>query len=152
MQVEDAGDFLETHRASILGIAAADYPAEVVERWALPVTKTRIQEFLDNPDEEVRVVAELDGVIVGMGAVVVRENQLRACYVRPEGARQGVGTRIVRELERIARQHGIERFFLVSTTTAERFYNRLGYRSDKRIQHISSTGVVMDAIEMSKEL
>ena len=98
------------------------------------------------------MVAELDGEMVGIGVVVLELNQLRACYVAPEGVRKGVGTQIVLKLKRIARENGVRLFNLVSSITAERFYRALGYSSDKKVQHVLSTGVAMDAIQMSKKL
>jgi putative acetyltransferase len=72
--------------------------------------------------------------------------------VAPKGLRQGVGTAIVRRLETIAREHGVDRLELHATTTAEPFYQHLGYVSEERMTHRSSTGVEMDAVFMTKEL
>lgn len=152
MKSNEARAFLETHRASVRGVASADYPSEVIDAWAPPVTDEAVAAFLGNPDDEVCVVAELDGEFVGIGSVVPRLKQLRACYVAPKGIRKGVGTRIVRELERIARESGVRRLESVSTVTAEPFYRNLGYVMGRRIRHVTSTGVAMDAIEMSREL
>lgn len=124
----------------------------MIDGWAPPITNETVAAFLENPDCEICVVAELDGEIVGIGSVVPHLSQPRACYVSPKGARKGVGTRIVRELERIARQNGVMRLESVSTITAEPFYRSLGYTMGRKVQHITSGGVVMDAIEMSKEL
>jgi hypothetical protein len=40
----------------------------------------------------------------------------------------------------------------VSTVTAVPFYRSLGYNMGEKVQHSTSTGVTMDAMEMSKEL
>jgi putative acetyltransferase len=123
MEGDDARAFLEMHRSSVHGVACVDYPPEVIEAWSPPVTDERISAFLENPDKEVRFVADLDGEIVGIGAVVLESNELRACYVAPGGVRKGVGTQIVQELERVARANGVRSFNLVSSVTAEPFYN-----------------------------
>jgi len=100
---EDARAFLEVHHAAVRGIAAKDYPPEVIEDWApIPVTEKSIERFLTNPDDEVRLVAEIDGKIVGVGALILAKCEFRACYVAPEAARSGVGSALVREIERIA--------------------------------------------------
>jgi putative acetyltransferase len=53
MHAEHARSFLEVHRAAVRGIAAKDYPTEVIEEWApLPVTEPSIERFLSNPDDE----------------------------------------------------------------------------------------------------
>ncbi|HZZ34935.1 MAG TPA: hypothetical protein VFE03_04360, partial [Caulobacteraceae bacterium] len=80
MDAQDARTFLEVHRAAIREIAASDYPAEVIEAWApLPITQEDIEHFLANYDSEVRLVAEIDGEIVGLGAIVLQSSELRAC-------------------------------------------------------------------------
>jgi len=94
----DARACLEVHHAAVRGIAAKDYPTEVVEDWApMPVTEKSIERFLINSDGELRLVAEIDGRIVGVGALVLANCEFRACYVAPEAARRGVGSALVRE-------------------------------------------------------
>ena len=87
---DDALAFLQVHHAAVRGIAAKDYPPEVVEDWApMPITNQSIERFLTNPDGELRLVAEIDGRIVGIGALVLAKSELRACYVAPQAARDG---------------------------------------------------------------
>src|SRR5213593_1228877 len=107
MRPEEARRFLEIHHAAVRCIAAKDYSASVVEAWARPITDQLIERFLANRDQEVRLVAEIDGQPVGIGAVVVSNSELRACYVAPSAARRGVGSALVAEIERIAREHGL---------------------------------------------
>ncbi len=108
MRDEEARSFLEIHRAAVRGLAAEDYPSSVINTWApLPVTDTAIAFFRVNHDSEIRLIAELDGALVGIGALVLAESELRACYVVPAVARSGVGSALVAEIERIARHHGL---------------------------------------------
>jgi putative acetyltransferase len=119
----DARACLEVHHAAVRGIAAKDYPTEVVEDWApMPVTEKSIERFLINSDGELRLVAEIDGRIVGVGALVLANCEFRACYVAPEAARRGVGSALVREIERIARDNGLAYLQVDSSVTAEAFY------------------------------
>jgi len=98
------------------------------------------------------LIAEVGGEAVGIGALVVANSELRACYVLPSAARRGVGAALVNEIERIAREHGIRELHLESSVTAERFYAALGYRVAKRGQRAIAPGVKMAAITMLKEL
>jgi putative acetyltransferase len=152
MRAEDARAFLEVHRAAIREIAVADYPADVIEAWAPLVTEDDVGRLLANRDGEVRLVAEIEGQIVGLGAIVPANCELRACYVAPGAARQGVGTAIVRELERIAREHGLTVLELDSSLTAEPLYRSLGYVSQGRITHRLASGQPMASVKMRKEL
>ena len=71
-------------------------------------------------------MAEIDGEPVGIGAIVVSNSELRACYVAPSAARRGVGSAIVGRIEQIAREHRLNYLELESSTTAEPFYSAFG--------------------------
>src|SRR2546425_9331811 len=96
MRLDEARAFLEVHHAAILGIAATDYPDTVIAAWAAPISDAMIQRFLENRDNETRIVAEVGGQIVGIGALVISNAELRACYVAPDVARTGIGTALVK--------------------------------------------------------
>jgi putative acetyltransferase len=97
-------------------------------------------------------VAEIDGEPVGIGAMVVSNSELRACYVAPSAARRGVGSALVADIERIAREHGLDHLQLESSITAEPFYSALGYQVEGRGEHLLSSGVPMAAVKMRKRL
>lgn len=149
---DDAEAFFRVHHAAVRGIAAKDYPPEVIENWAPRIDDAALAKFLANPDGEHRVIAETSGTAVGIGSIVVAKCELRACYVAPDAARQGVGSEIVRQLEELARQHNLPFLQLVSSITAEAFYESLGYLSLGRDQHTLSSGVPMACVKMRKEL
>jgi putative acetyltransferase len=91
MRSEEARRLLEIHRESVRGIAAEDYAASVIDAWApLPITDEIVERFLSNRDDEIRLMAEIDGQPVGIGALVLSHSELRACYVVPSAARRGV--------------------------------------------------------------
>ena len=94
---------------------------------------------------------EIDGESVGIGAIVVSKSELRACYVAPHAARRGVGTALVAEIERLAREHHLDHLQLESSTTAEPF-SALGYQVERRGEHRLSSGVSMAAVKMRKPL
>lgn len=154
MRDDEARTFLEIHGRSVRGLAAQHYPAGVIEAWAgpVPVTDKGIQHFLVNPDHEIRLLAELDGKLVGLGALVVDNAELRACYVAPEAARRGVGSALVREMERIARDRGLTHLELHASVNAEPFYAALGYEALEREEHSLRSGYRMEALKMRKTL
>ena len=149
MRPTEAATFFQIHSRSVRGLAAEHYPSAVIEAWTGPLNKER---FLANPDKEIRLIADLDGEPVGFGALVLDPAELRACYVVPEAARHGVGTALVRELERIALQNGVTRLDLLSSLNAEPFYAALGYEATEATNHVLGSGQVMAAVKMSKIL
>jgi putative acetyltransferase len=152
MRHEDARLFLEIHHAAVRGIAAKDYTPAVVEVWARPITDQVIERLLANRDEEVRLIAEVDGKPLGIGAIVVSNSELRACYVAPSAARRGVGTALAAKIEEIAREHRLDHLELESSITAEPFYSALGYQVESRGELYLSPDVPMAAVKMRKRL
>ena len=153
MQSSDALAFLEVHHAAVRGIAAKDYLLEVIEDWApMPITEESIAGFLRNPDDEIRLVAEMDGKMLGVGALIIANCELRACYVTPEAVRRGVGSALVYEIERIARSKGLSYLQLDSSVTAEAFYASRGYSVCGRGEHTLRSGRQMACVKMEKVL
>lgn len=152
MRSDDARRFLEIHHAAVRGIAARDYPPAVIDAWAPRITEQALERFLANRDREIRLMADLGGESVGIGALVVSHAELRACYVAPTAARRGVGSALVAEIERVAHHHGLSHLTLESSTTAEGFYRQLGYEVESRGHLLIAPGVPMAAVKMRKQL
>ena len=89
--------YLEIHERAIRGLAGSHYSQGAIEGWVVPPTDENVRRLGSNADREIRLVAELDGRPVGIGALVLETAELRAVYVAPEGARQGCGTALVQE-------------------------------------------------------
>jgi putative acetyltransferase len=127
----DARAFLEVHHAAVRGTAAVDYPLAVIESWApMPVTEEATDRVRANRDNECRLIAEIDGQVVGIGALVVESSELRACYVAPAAGRRGVGSALVHEIERAARERGLSVLELDSSITAQSQAWLRGARTD----------------------
>lgn len=152
MRPDEAFTFLAMHERSVRGLAARYYPPDVIERWAASPTEERVLAVLKNPDDETRLIAELDGEPVGLGTLVIAKSELRACYVVPEAARKGVGSAIVREIERLAENHGVTALELESSINAESFYAALGYAVIERHDLALRSGITMQAVKMRKAI
>jgi ribosomal protein S18 acetylase RimI-like enzyme len=72
--------------------------------------------------------------------------------VAPAAARRGVGTAIVTEIERIAREHHLDHLRLDASVTAEPFYSALGYEVESRHDFFLRAGLPMAAVQMRKRL
>jgi predicted GNAT family N-acyltransferase len=58
-----------------------------------------------------------------------RVGKLERVAVLPERRGEGLGTRLTREAERVAREEGFDRLRLAAQTHATGFYDRLGYEA-----------------------
>ncbi|MDZ8084378.1 MAG: GNAT family N-acetyltransferase [Nostoc sp. DedQUE12b] len=150
----DAESVLKVHRAAIHGTASSCYPKEIIQDWASPITPSKIKAFADNTviGEETRILAEINSQIVGFGAIVVSNSELRAVYVSPSFGRSGVGTAILQELERLARERGLSELHLNASLNAEPFYQVNGYINEGFEEHILRSGRKMPSVRMRKKL
>jgi putative acetyltransferase len=153
MRPADARAFLEVHHRAVRELAAADYPLDVIEAWApLPITPEHVDFVRSTADREYRMVAELDGEVVGIGCLVPKNDELRACYVAPWPTRKGVGSAILREIERVARDQGVVTLRADSSLTAEPFYRVNGYEICESSDHVLNNGVRMACVRIRKSL
>ncbi|MBY5413508.1 GNAT family N-acetyltransferase [Rhizobium leguminosarum] len=153
MSADDAKAFLEVHRAAVHGTAAQDYPQAVIAAWApLPIGDELVQQVRANRDDELRFVAEIGGQIVGIGSLVAKNAEVRACYVVPTASRKGVGSALLREIERVATRLGLSSLQLDSSITAEPFYAANGYKVRQRGEHMLGSGVPMACVKMYKTI
>ena len=83
---------------------------------------------------------------------MLAESELRAVYVLPESARRGCGSALVREIERIARDNGLDRLTLHASLNAERFYADLGYGVLERTEVALPNAHRIAVVRMGKDL
>jgi putative acetyltransferase len=150
---EDARGILEAHYSAVHQTAAKDYTAEILKVWSTPITTERIDQYLRNAlPNETTVVAEVGGRIAGFGVIVESFNELRAVYVAAEFGNQGVGSALLRELERLAKERGCPALQMDSSLTAAPFYLRHGYEELGHADHTLSGGEKMACVRMRKML
>ncbi len=155
--------------ASIRGLAARHYSAQQVESSLVHLFGVDTQMIADGT----YFVVEADGQIVGAGgwsrrwtpyggdqAAALRDASLRdpaqdaaairAFYVHPAWARQGIGRLLLDASEAAARQAGYTRFELVSTLSGQALYTGAGYRAAEPLRIALPDGVVLDGTRMVK--
>jgi putative acetyltransferase len=152
LRADELRTHLEIVNSAILGLAVTHYPPETINAWIVPVTDETLCDLTSNTDHEMRLVAELDGTVVAIGAVILERSELRACYVAPHAVRRGCGSALVQEMERIAREHGLTRLELAASLNAEPFYAAHGYHVRERSEVTLRNGHRMAAVWMTKSL
>lgn len=134
----------DAHVASIRGICARTYPADVIDAWAgdrspatIPLATRRY------------VVAEDAAGIAGFGAA--DPGEVGAIFVHPRRAGRGVGTRILSRLERMLREAGTTEARLASSLNAVGFYERHGWTRGESSTHARG-GRDIACVRMTKRL
>jgi putative acetyltransferase len=152
LRADEGRIYLEIVNSAIRGLAVSHYPPDAIEGWVVSVTDETVRDLMLNLDHEVRLVAELDGRPVGIGALILERAELRACYVSPQAARRGCGSALVREIERLIRENGLARLELAASINAEAFYAAHGYEVRERSDVVLGNGHRMSAVWMGKNL
>jgi GNAT superfamily N-acetyltransferase len=131
-------------RAAAIGDASD--VARLLEALGYPCSRDeaaeRIAIVLGDPRQHL-LLAEIDGQACGLVALDVRYSLVRgadqaritALVVAPGCSRQGIGRRLLREVEAISRRAGAARIEVTSNTRrqdAHAFYHRCGYGDGSR--------------------
>ncbi len=152
LRADEGRIYLEIVNSAIRGLAVSHYPPDAIEGWVVPVTDESVRDLMVNADHETRLIAEVDGAPVGIGALILERSELRACYVSPQAARRGCGSALVCEIERLARKNGLARLELAASLNAEAFYAAHGYEVRERSEIVLRNGHRMAAVWMHKNL
>ena len=81
------------------------------------------------------MVCEVDGIPVGVGRVHFVDDvtaQIRSMAVEEEWRGKGIGSIVIRELEKIAIEKGAKKIILHARDNAVKFYERNGYKVVKQ--------------------
>ncbi len=95
------------------------------------------------------VVAEAEGRIIGFGGMDVRDaEQVKWLYLLPQHQGAGLGSEILRRLESIGWEAGLDSLRVHSAPGAVNFYLRHGYRL---VETAAQMGHDHEGVEMMKE-
>ncbi len=145
----DAEGIAEAHVRSIRELCGPSYEASQIEAWA---SGKRPEIYLEAIAQKPFFVAVLDGSIVGFSQLYPETADVRAIYVRPDCARQGVGRQLLHAVEASARTHALTRLKVQATINAVPFYQAQGYVLDGFTTFMLKIGTALPCANMHKEL
>ena len=109
-------------------------------RWKVlraPHNQPRITEEDDAGNKDYPImVCEIDGIPIGVGRahfITDNEAQIRSISVEEEWSGKGIGTIVLKELEKIVTAKGAKRIIIHARNNAVEFYKKNGYKACKRI-------------------
>ncbi|MFB6233777.1 MAG: N-acetyltransferase family protein [Halopenitus sp.] len=161
---EDGEAVRAVHYESILGLGRSSYSTEQAEAWAAGCATADYRATIESA-ERYCIVAQEDRGVVGFGTLALEapdeydppvDGEVRAVYVHPAVARDGVGTALYEDLETTARKKGYRTLGLTASRNAVPFYEARGYErvreTDNEFSGHESTGVSGTVLQMRKEL
>jgi putative acetyltransferase len=146
-RLEEAAAIARVMRAAVLG-QRGRYPARTVEAWSrLPALYHR---WAMTAGGERYLVAVRAGRLLGYAAW--RGGELTALFVRPEAAGHGLGARLLRRLEAVARAGGAHRLTMVAARAVVPFYLAKGWRLGRRTRSALPGGGALPAVRLWQDL
>lgn len=143
---EDCDGILAAHTEAIRQLCKAEYSQSQLAAWSNRLTPAG---YLPAMAKNIFLVAEVDRAIAGFAEFAPSRGEIVAIYVHPKHARQGVGTRLFRELEHIASDSGrVPALHLSSSLSAVQFYERFGFVAGALSSHRLGNGAEIPCVPM----
>jgi GNAT superfamily N-acetyltransferase len=125
------------------------YDAKLLENWAsTPMPPL----FGATIAREVFIVAESTAGIVGFAGLMAESGEIDAVFVSPDFAGQGLGARMLGQLEGLAIGLGIRAVTLKASLNSVGFYLGAGYTARESGWHVTDSGLRLACVHMEKSL
>ena len=147
--VADRTAVCAVHRASALALGRSHYSPDELDAWVAHLVPDLYTEAIAAGE---LIVAEIDGVVVGVAQLDRGKEVIELLYVLPERAGQGVGTLLLQALEAGARSSGLRALRLDASLNSVGFYERHEYRTEGAGLHRTRAGREVRCVHMRKEL
>lgn len=138
-KIDDAAAISSLILRALHEVNMRDYgPALIAEQsknWTVDGVVAKMQ-------NRITYVAVDDSDIVGTAGF--DGQQVRTVFVRPNRHKVGVGSLLMRTVETLALERGLERLSLLSSITAQGFYARLGYSPVRDVFHGAERTILME--------
>lgn len=125
------------------------YPEEVRELFKKENT---VEQVMDRSEQNYVLVAvdpEDQDMIVGTGSLL--DNKIFGVYVKPEYQGNGLGTRLMEQLEDRAVGNDVKKLVLSASISSKDFYKKIGYKGEPKINKLED-GKEYIVYEMEKNI
>lgn len=166
--LEDVPQLNELIALSVRGLSIEYYTTNQIESAMKYIFGVDTQLIVDST----YYIAEIDGILVGCGGWSKRNTlyggdqhkeiedpllnpeydaaRIRAFFVHPDYARQGIGRHIINVCETAAINQGFKSFELGATLPGVPLYEVVGYKAIERIEQPMPDGEVLGIVRMRK--
>lgn len=129
-KLSDAVSLARLHRGTIRSINKKDYSQKEIAAWS---GRTSAKRFRNLAKLNARYVALRNNKIVGFGDY--KNNELMGLYIHKNFIEKGIGTQLLKEIEREVYADGKRTLTCISTITARSFYEKNGFKTMKKTVH-----------------
>ncbi|MEH1864812.1 MAG: GNAT family N-acetyltransferase [Nostoc sp.] len=147
VEPQDRNQIFDIQRDAIQRLCSQDYNPEQIQGL---LNDKQLNDLEGKDTKDIVFVAEIGEKIVGFSAY--SKYWVSAIYVHPQYVRQGIGTELLKAMERKALSENINTLAVCASITAKPFYEASGYQEFGETYIISSTGIYIPCIRMQKWL
>lgn len=144
----DIHDICRIFRSAVRGLAREHYTPEQIDIWAARLSPDSVR---DGVTIGCVYIAEVDGVTAGFGRIDLHSAEIAMLFVAPSYSRKGVGAALLKHMEQIAIDKGLDSLRLRASLNAFPFYKSMGYVEVEKVTH-TIDNVDFNCINMRKNL
>lgn len=145
---EDAWVAFEIRRLAIRHQCIGAYSEQQMLDW----TKGSAQDGYDTLMQKHFYLGYVEGEPVATGMLDLEHREIGAIFIHPDFIQRGLGKRMLRFLEALARDLGVAGVCLDATLNAADFYRRCGYVGEGSAVYQSPSGLQLACVPMLKKL
>jgi len=147
-RLEDSRKIVNLKKKTFKEINSKDYSKKVVEEY---VKKQTVSKISNSIKKHFVFVIEDNGKILGV--IGLKDDGIvGSLYVRSDQIGKGYGKKLMNYIENLAKKKDIKKIVLHPTRTAEVFYEKLGYKTKKKLDRWKIGGETIQVKEMWKNL
>ena len=147
--IQDADAIAHVRMAAIRAIAVGHYSEQQIRAWQ---GDGSAHSFEAPIADKIVLVDEVESELCGFAQLDLAAASVERVYVAPLHARRGTGTRLLRQLELIAREHEVARLAVDATMNAVPFYRNAGYVALEICEHQLQPDILFRCVAMVKVL
>lgn len=129
-KLSDAVSLARLHRGTIRSVNSKDYSPPEIAAWS---GRTSAKRFRNLGKLNDRFVALEKRKIVGFGDY--KDAEVMGLYIHKKHTGKGIGTKLLKKIEREVYARGKRTLKCISTVTARSFYEKNGFRLVKKAIH-----------------
>lgn len=136
---DDAADISAVILRALRETNAKDYTDEIIAKIERSFSPDAVRQLIA---QRTVLVANIGNRVVGTASL--DGNVVRTVFVAPDVQARGIGTRLMAEIERTARERSVASLSVFSSITAETFYACLGFEAVRDNYHGDERTIVME--------
>jgi len=152
---KDAKDMITVQFKAVQSIPKEEYTKQILSAWSPKPNSERVQwlaAFIKNDNVRCFVATNKKSKVLGVAIYLIAEQCIRSLYVDPKHSGNGIGTRLLNKIERLANKKAVDKLNLKASMNSISFYKSLGYKKIEEARQLLSNGSSMDTVFMEKAL